>query len=54
MWTERYKNGFLQCYLDRPEVWLLFPKRRGGWIIERCKNLRAGKARITRLMRRKV
>jgi hypothetical protein len=49
MWTERYKDGFLQCYIDREEVWVLFPKRQGGWVIERCRSRRAGKALITRL-----
>jgi hypothetical protein len=54
MFTIRYKDGFLQCYIDRDECMVLLKKRKGGWLVEKAKTQRAGKAMITRCMRKRV
>lgn len=54
MYTIRYKDGFLQCYIDRDECMVMLPKGDGSWLIEESKSQRAGKSRITNAMKKLV
>lgn len=52
MYTIRYKDGFLQCYIGSDECMVMIPLKNKGWRIEKCKTHRAAKSLITRTMKR--